>query len=88
MLTLKPVTVEMAYVRSLSDLYARHPRHEEPQPVAMRSTEVILSGVVAAGVFCGSYLQTRMQGHLLKVRLRRHGDERDQRERDESRRRR
>ena len=32
---LKPVTVEIAYARSLPDLYARHPRHEEPQPVAM-----------------------------------------------------
>jgi hypothetical protein len=33
--TFKPVTVEIAYARSLPDLYARHPRHVEPQPVAM-----------------------------------------------------
>jgi hypothetical protein len=32
---LKPVTVEIAYTRSLPDLYARHPRYAEPQPVAM-----------------------------------------------------
>lgn len=31
----KTVSVEFAYARSLTDLYARHPRHEEPQPVAM-----------------------------------------------------
>ncbi len=35
MASLKPITVELAYSRSLTELYARHPRHEEPQPVAM-----------------------------------------------------
>jgi hypothetical protein len=35
MTELKPVTVEVAYARSLPALYARHPRHEQPQPVAM-----------------------------------------------------
>jgi len=34
-LTFKPVTVEIAYARSLPDLYARRPRYDEPQPVAM-----------------------------------------------------
>ncbi len=33
--TFRTVTVELAYARSLPHLYARHPRHEEPQPVAM-----------------------------------------------------
>ncbi len=31
---LKPVVVEVAYARSLTGLFARHPRHTEPQPVA------------------------------------------------------